>query len=127
MRSRTKIRQKAYRSGLLAEYLASVFLWMKGYSILERRYKTPAGEIDLIAGRGSVLAFVEVKERATKRAALEALTPRMRRRIERAARFYLSRNVDSGMKTARFDLVTLSPSSFPFFIQHLDNAWYPDA
>ena len=101
-----------------AERLAGLWLQVKGYKILERRYKTPVGEIDLIIQKNNLIAFVEVKARETKRQALESLTPKMRQRIERAASYYIAHNKCDGFDM-RFDLVTVVP---PFFIQHLDNA-----
>lgn len=112
-------RKKNYTFGLKAENAAAFWLQVKGYKILERRYKTPMGEIDLIARKGNMLAFVEVKARQTKYQALESLTPSMRRRIEQAASSYISHN-PVGDCDMRFDLVTVTP---PFLIHHLDNAW----
>ena len=54
-------RQQAERRGRLAEAKAAMLLRLKGYRISDRRWKSPAGEIDLIARRGSAVAFVEVK------------------------------------------------------------------
>ncbi len=58
-------RRRRYRRGWVSEHLAAVFLMAKGYRVLARRQKTPAGEIDLIAVRGRRLVFVEVKQRAS--------------------------------------------------------------
>jgi putative endonuclease len=58
-------RVRAYRSGLVAETLAALMLRLKGYAIVAQRYKTPVGEIDLVALKGRRLAFVEVKRRKT--------------------------------------------------------------
>lgn len=110
--------KKSYDRGLRAENVAALWLQLKGYKILERRYKTPVGEIDLIIKKGNLVSFVEVKARATKTGALESLTPAMRQRIERAALHYISQH--GGNCDMRFDLVTVVP---PFFIHHLDNAW----
>lgn len=112
-------RKQNYAFGLKAESAAALWLQMKGYKILARRYKTPMGEIDLIARKGNLLAFIEVKARQTKHQALESLTPQMRSRIERAASSYISHN-PVGNCDMRFDLITVTP---PFFIHHLDNAW----
>jgi hypothetical protein len=56
-------RVRAYRHGLYAETIAALMLRLTGHRILARRYKTPVGEIDLVALKGKRLAFVEVKER----------------------------------------------------------------
>ena len=112
-------KKKTYDRGVKAENVAALWLKLKGYKILERRYKTPVGEIDLIVRRKNIIAFVEVKARVSKEAALECLTFSMRERIERAALQYISRHNIHGAQL-RFDLITMSP---PFKIHHLDNAW----
>ena len=60
-------RAKAYRSGLFAETLTALLLRLKGHRIVAQRYRTPVGEIDLVALKGKRLAFIEVKRRKTKR------------------------------------------------------------
>ncbi len=60
-------RVRAYRSGLFAESVAALLLRLKGHRIVARRYKTPVGEIDLVALKGKRLAFVEVKRRKSSR------------------------------------------------------------
>lgn len=66
------------RRGRAAERLAAWLLRLKGYRILERRLSTACGEIDLVARRGGVLVFVEVKRRGEPAAALGALGGRGR-------------------------------------------------
>lgn len=117
--NRTK-RGAAYRFGLLAESWVAWALRLRGYRILARRYRTPAGEIDLVVRRGRVVAFVEVKARQDLDAALESLTPRMRRRIGRAALFFVARHAGLADCTLRFDLAAVAP---PLRWAYLDNAW----
>lgn len=81
----TPSRRVAERKGHRAEILAALFLQLKGYPIIERRFRSRAGEIDLIAPRGRRLAFVEVKARATADEAVFAVTPRPQARIFRTA------------------------------------------
>ena len=81
-----------YRRGYLSEWLAAAALLARGYRILGRRFRTPYGEIDIIAVRWRRLAFVEVKRRATRLEAEAAITPRQAGRIARAAEFWVSRN-----------------------------------
>jgi putative endonuclease len=100
--------------------LASFWLWLKGYRILQRRYKTPVGEIDIIASKGKALVFVEVKRRRTEREGLEAITPRNRARIYRTAEFFLAKNPKVTGHTMRFDAMILSSI---LSISHLKNAW----
>lgn len=113
---------KTYEFGLLAEEAAAFFLMMKGYRILARRYKTPVGEVDLVARRGKKIVFVEVKARRRGEDALSSVTPHMQVRILRAAQHYISRNPSLVDYELRFDLIAFAP---PFFLRHLDNAWRP--
>lgn len=108
-----------YHLGLYAENLAALLLRLKGYQIIAKRYKTPFGEIDLIARRRNLTIFVEVKARPTAKDALESITPKMRDRITRAATWYLARKPDKNLDY-RFDVITVRP---PFYVRHLDNAW----
>ena len=114
-------RRRAYGRGRRAEALAAWWLRLKGYRIVARGFRVPAGEIDLIARRGRVLAHVEVKARPSLEEAREALTPRQRRRIERAAEAFLQRRPDLAGLDQRFDVVLLAPRRRPY---HLENAWH---
>lgn len=108
-----------YQKGLGAEILTMASLIVRGYRILAWRYKTKVGEIDIIARRGRVVAFIEVKNRASMDEALFSLTPQMRRRIGQAARQYLTKKAGGTGLDYRFDLVAVSG----FSVRHLDNAW----
>ncbi|MCC6597260.1 MAG: YraN family protein [Alphaproteobacteria bacterium] len=113
--------RKSYDYGLWAETVAALWLCLKGYKILRRRYKTPVGEIDIIARRKNHLAIVEVKARAAVGDALEAVRPQGRRRIEKAARYFLAAHplyVDFSLS---FDVVAVSGA---ISVLHLDNAWF---
>lgn len=111
--------------GRSAETVAVLWLKLWGYRILERRLKTPLGEIDIVAARRGVLAIVEVKSRASRDAGLQALTPRQCRRIERAATWFLARSPGAAVgRHIRFDLIVVTPLRLPV---HLANAWTPDA
>ena len=109
----TDKRRAAERRGHRAETLAAWLLRLKGYRVLARRYKTPAGEIDLIARRGRTVAFVEVKERPDEVAALEAVTPASRKRIARAAALWVSRHPAAANLDLRFDVVLARPGRLP--------------
>jgi putative endonuclease len=74
-------RQVAFRLGLSAETRAAALLLAKGFRIVARRWRSPVGEIDLVARRGRLLVFVEVKARGVLEDAAEAVTPRQQRRI----------------------------------------------
>lgn len=82
-------RRQAYQKGRTAEDEAAGLLARRGYQVLSRRYRSPAGEIDLIASDGRCLAFVEVKARRDRDDAAWAVTPRQQRRIADAASHWL--------------------------------------
>ena len=120
-------RRRAERTGRWAETASAVALRLKGYRILARGYRCPVGEIDIVARRGGVLAFVEVKARATTAAALQALSARQRRRIERAAEAWLSMRPEWWAEplgpTVRFDMMLVTRWRWP---RHIMNAWQRD-
>jgi putative endonuclease len=115
-------RQRAERWGRRAEALATVWLRLKGYRIIARRFKTPIGEIDIIARRGNRLSLVEVKARARLTEAHSAITPHQRGRIFRAAEFFLQRYPRYATMTLRFDAILVAPGRLP---RHLTDAWRP--
>src|SRR6476659_9858971 len=78
-------RVAAFRTGLSAESRAAAFLMAKDYRILAKRFRTPHGEIDIVARRRNLLAFIEVKARASLDEAAYAVTPRQQQRIIDAA------------------------------------------
>ncbi len=115
-------RQKAYRWGLSAEGWASFYLQLKGYRILERRYRAPVGEIDLIATRRGVIAFVEVKARAERLDAIEAVGAKSRRRIAAAASHWGSKYPQFADFSWRYDIIAMVPGRLP---HHLVDAFRP--
>lgn len=116
----TDKRVAAYRRGHRGEALAALWLQLKLYTIRERRFKTPLGEIDIIAQKGRTIIFIEVKQRAKN--ADEALTYAAinRNRITRAAHLWLARNPDLAGHDLRFDVILLAPGRWP---RHLINAF----
>jgi putative endonuclease len=85
MTTRIERGRKAYRLGHLAETRCVWYLRLKGYRILSRRFKTPVGEIDIVARHRGTLVFVEVKARADVEAAAGSLAkslPRMQRALD---------------------------------------------
>ena len=113
-------RQKAERGGRRAERLAAWWLRLKGWRILDRRVRTPVGEVDLIVRRGKVTVFVEVKQRSFSRQEGDALAAVNRRRILRAAQYWLIRHPDLANEGLRFDVIFLAPFAWP---RHLKNAF----
>jgi putative endonuclease len=116
----SRVRKDRERSGRRAETAAALWLQLKGYRILERRARTPLGEIDLVAARKNMLIFVEVKSRANLEAALDSVTPELRRRVEQAARLWVGRKRSMQDRLWRFDLVLLAPGRLP---RHMRDAW----
>jgi putative endonuclease len=113
-------RQVAFRLGLSAESRAAAFLSAKGYRIVARRWRSPVGEVDIVARRGRTLVFVEVKARATLDDAAFAVTDRQKRRITAAAEAWLGSHPDDAQSFIRFDAMLVAPRSIP---RHIANAF----
>ena len=106
-------RVAAFGLGLSAESRAAAWLIAHGYRILARRWKSPLGEIDIIAARRHTLIFVEVKARATLDDAAEAVTERQRQRIAAAAEIWLAANPMPAIRDMRFDAILDAPGKLP--------------
>jgi putative endonuclease len=106
-------RVAAFQTGLSAESRAAAFLMAKGYRILAKRYRTPHGELDLVAKRRNLVAFVEVKARATLDEAAYAVTPRQQARIINAAQAWLVAHPDYAEFELRFDAMLIAPRRLP--------------
>ena len=106
-------RVAAFRVGLSAESRAAALLIAKGYRILARRFRTPVGEIDIVARRRDVLVFVEVKARAKLDDAAEAVTDRGKRRIVAAAQAWLAAHPADVNRVMRFDAMLVAPGKLP--------------
>ena len=107
-------RVAAFGLGLSAESRAAAYLVAKGYRIAARRFRSPVGEVDIVARRGRVLVFVEVKARATLDAAAES-TANAAAATDRAAAAaaWLSLNPHDIDKDIRFDAVLVAPGKIP--------------
>ncbi|WP_191084473.1 YraN family protein [Roseococcus microcysteis] len=99
---------RADRSGRDAEAIARDLLRAEGWTILAERARTPAGELDLIAEREGLLAFVEVKARPSFRDAAHALTPRQQARLQAAAGIWLAAHPGHGAAGMRFDVILVA-------------------
>jgi putative endonuclease len=113
-------RVAAFGLGLSAESRAAAYLVAKGYRILARRWKSPVGELDIVARRRRLLVFVEVKARATLDDAAEAVLPRQRQRIAAAAEAWLATYPDPKITDMRFDAILVAPGRLP---RHIENAF----
>ncbi|MDX1293273.1 MAG: YraN family protein [Hyphomonas sp.] len=121
-RRSTPGRQAAEKRGRTGEALAAFYLRLKGYRILARRVRTPVGEIDLIAEKAGIVAFVEVKARRQADAALGAVTPQSWHRIARAADHWMARRPHYADHGWRYDLIAITPGRLP---RHVRDAWRP--
>ena len=110
----------SYRKGLRAEAVAGWYLRLNGYCVLEKRWKTPMGEIDLIVRRGRRLAFVEVKLRKTVEAAVDSIHSRNKSRVVRSAKLYLQKHPEYTNWELGFDALVIAPYAWP---RHIRNAW----
>lgn len=114
-------RRKAYRLGHSAEWRAVWRLRLAGYTILARRYRTKLGEIDIVARRGDVLCFVEVKARREVLAAADALGRQQFGRVARAASLFIARHPRYAVHSVRFDAVLIGG----LWPRHLPDVWRP--
>ena len=118
-------RQIAFRTGISAESRAAAFLIAKGFRILARRWKSPVGEIDIVARRRGLLIFVEVKAREKLDIFVEvkareklddaawAVSTPQRSRIIAAAEAWLARYGDARIRDMRFDVMLVAPGRMP--------------
>ncbi len=116
-------RQKAWQFGRFAETLAAWHLRFRGYRVIQRGFRAAVGEIDIVARRGGLIVFIEVKARKDRAAAAEAITPRQTERIVRAAQAFVQAHPRFNDFDQRFDVILVSPWRLPV---HLVDAWRPE-
>lgn len=109
-------RVAAFQTGLSAEARAAAFLILKGYRILAQRFRTPFGEIDIVARRRNLIVFVEVKARTSLDDAAYAITQHQQTRIIEAAQVWLMAHPEHEKFELRFDAMLIAPRRIP---QHL--------
>lgn len=114
-------RQLAEKSGRDGERRAAMWLRVKGWSILAERVKTPRGEIDLVAKRGGLVAFIEVKWRKKQADLDHAIDERRLHRVAAATECVAHEYAKDG-EDIRIDVILLAPGAFP---RHITNAWQP--
>lgn len=112
-------RRKGEAAGRRAEWFALQLLRLKGYRLVERRFRCPQGEIDLIVRRHRTLAFVEVKLRADQETAAAAISADQQSRIVRAAEAFLQKRTDLAGLEPRFDAIMVSPGDWPLHLQNV--------
>jgi putative endonuclease len=113
-------RRKAERRGRWSEYLAAAYLLFKGYRIIALRHKTKWGEVDIIARRGDLVVLVEVKARASRQLAVDAVSYESQRRIRASGDVWLAKQPDAARLSIRCDIVAMVPGHWPF---HIENAF----
>ncbi len=114
-------RRRAERSGREGEARAAFWLRVQGWQILDNRVRTPAGEIDLVARRNRIIAFVEVKYRRRRADLDHAIDEHRLARVAAAAEAVAHRYATDG-EDIRIDVILLAPGCFP---RHIANAWQP--
>lgn len=112
-------RREAEARGRRAESLCAWWLRLKGWRILARRVRTRMGEVDLVARRGRMVAFIEVKARGSEAELAFAIDERRLSRVAAAAHLLLPRYVRAG-DDVRIDVMLLAPGRLP---RHLVNVW----
>ena len=115
-------RQRAELRGRQGEDRAALWLQMQGWAVLDRRRKTPAGEIDLVCRDGDCIVFVEVKWRRDPAALDDAIDQHRLRRVAAAAEAVAHEYAGDGPADMRIDVVLLAPDASP---RHIANAWQP--
>ena len=108
------------RLGFWGESKAAAYLKKQGYEVLKRNFKCPFGEVDIIAQKGDVVAFVEVKTRTSDLfgAPNEAVDSKRQQRYKNCVRFYFAnREIDC---TVRFDIIEVTKAG----VNHIENAFY---
>ena len=113
-----------YYSGKFAEFIAKLFLRLKGYSIVSSRYSairgTSAGEIDIIAKKKHIIIFIEVKKRNTIDTAKEAIFSKQQNRIYNSAEIFLSKHKKYQNYDCRFDAICFDKY---YRFTNIKNAW----
>ncbi|MHA6724151.1 YraN family protein [Sphingomonas sp. RS2018] len=112
-------RRAAEAAGRRGERIAGWWLRLKGWRILDRRVRTPAGEVDLVARKGALVAFVEVKLRKSDAELDHAIDQRRLARVAAAAEYLMPRYAGPG-DDIRVDVLLLAPGQMP---RHIENAW----
>lgn len=113
-------RIQAHLGGHRGEALAAWFLRLQFYRIVARRYRTPVGEIDLVAERWGTTVFVEVKARSRAASEGETLEAVNQERIVRAAQYWLAKHPAKAETNLRFDVIFLARRRWP---RHVTNAF----
>jgi len=113
------IDRRHFRTGRRAEDLAALYLRLRGFTIVARRFRARSGEADIIARRGRLLVFAEVKARASLDEALFAVTFRNRARVSAAAAAFVAHRPAFAACDIRYDIIAVKG----WRIRHIPAAW----
>jgi putative endonuclease len=113
-------RRKALRRGQFSEYLAALSLMVRGYRILAMRYRVKSGEIDIIARKGDLVSFIEVKARATAADSVFAVNTPTQTRIRNASLHWLQTRKDAARLSWSYDIIAIRPWRWP---EHFKDAF----
>lgn len=116
--------RRAYARGAAAEAMVGQRLEAEGWTLLGRRLRTAAGEVDLAAQKDGLLALIEVKARRSLATAATALSPRQRSRLTGACAILLAENPAWGPAGVRFDLVLVDAAGR---MRRIADAFHADA
>jgi putative endonuclease len=105
--------------GYFGEFLAICLLKIKGYKILAQRYKTVCGEIDIIAQKNDIVAFIEVKSRKSIDKCYNAVTNKQLQRIQRTSEIFLRKNKKLSDCFSRYDVILISDWRLPIHIENV--------
>ena len=114
----------SYQRGVQGESVALAFLNLHGYHILAKRYRTPYGEIDIIARYDNMIVCVEVKTRSSLSASLNAIQSPQQERIMNAYLYFIQSFPDYANDAVRFDVIVCVPNSRPLHIKNAFEANY---
>ncbi len=112
-------KRRAEAAGRRGEIFAELILRLKGFGVLARRFKTHGGEIDLVAKRGNLLVFAEVKARAALDDAISAVSDANTHRVSGAASMFLAKNPHLAQCDMRYDIIAVSGWRW----RHIAGAW----
>lgn len=108
----------SYLKGHIAELYVLCFLFLKGYRLIQKRYRSPVGEIDLVMRQGNKLIAIEVKYRQTYRHGVESISAKQQHRICRTIDFFLKQHAYRRFDAIRFDVCIVYQG---WHIKHLQN------
>ena len=105
--------RQTHQIGLVAEWLCLARLVLTGWRILNLRWRCSAGEIDMIARRGRVISFIEVKARSSHDRALESISATQQQRIRTSAALWLAKHPKYAGDDCQFDVMSVSKWPLP--------------